>query len=312
MEYGASMRREQRGGGRQPRRSGWITALTLYGSPRRVWAALRKAREIVRLFGMAGLVQAVRGKLARPTLRARDMVGSGGAPPRLDVETRWTTVGQGLSLDHSVAVVVLTKGNSYFLRRLLRGLVETTASEAMVTVVVVNNGPSLIEMPRVPFPVAVINERSRFNWAAYNNRAVIGIEAEHLLFMNDDIMPLHGGWLDAMLAESLCPQCGVVGAKLLYPDGRIQHAGIELIWSRDTDAIHAYRFEPRDAMGRGGELLVPHEVAAVTGACMLTRRTVFQEIGGFDEAFAENYNDVDFCLKVAAEGSRCVGRLTPS
>jgi GT2 family glycosyltransferase len=285
------------------------TALDLYGSPQRAWAALQKAAGIFRHHGITGLARAVAGKAARPNLPVADMVAAGAPPTLVQPEARWTLVGHGLAAQHSVAAIILTKGNGPFITRLLTGIAATVQEDARLQIVIVNNGAPLPPLPPIPFLVRVRLEHEPFNWSAYNNRAAADLDAEFLLFLNDDVLPLHGGWLDAMLAEALRPACGAVGAKLLYPDGRIQHAGIMLDWTSDPPVVHPYRLAPRGTTGTMGELVAPRIVPAVTGACLLTSTCLFTQNNAFDSRFAHNFNDVDYCLRLTTSNRHV--RWTP-
>jgi ADP-heptose:LPS heptosyltransferase/GT2 family glycosyltransferase len=142
-----------------------------------------------------------------------------------------------------------------------------------------------------------------FNWSRFNNLGAAAAQGEFLLFMNDDVEAIEPGWLEAMLAHAAQPDVGVVGPLLLYPDGRVQHAGMFLAGNH---GIHAFRFAPADEPGPFGLARVTREVTAVTGACMLMRRDVFDRLGGFDEAHGIIKNDLDFCLRAGEAGLRVV------
>lgn len=136
-----------------------------------------------------------------------------------------------------------------------------------------------------------------FNFSAINNFAVKHVRGEYVLFLNNDTEVISENWLEKMLECFEDEKVGAVGAKLLYPDGTIQHAGVMLEEKRL--AIHAFRtWKEIDV-----EFDVPREWSAVTAACMMTRKELFEKVGGFDE---ENlpiaYNDVDFCLKLRKFG----------
>ena len=287
---------------REPRASGGSplhTAWRLYAHPARLAAALGKAYAVAKDGGVAALGRALRGKLGQPQMPVRLLVDESEAAANLTYEDRWVLSGHGLSSEHSVSVIIPTKGNGERLGACLAGVERSTLPEARLDIVVINNGPELRSLPPLPWPVRVLTETRRFNWAAYNNRAVRGCPGDYLLFLNDDVLPLHGGWLDALLAECV-GTVGAVGAKLLYPSGRIQHVGIAL--NAGPEGGHAFKFESRDFAGPRGELRAPREVDAVTGACLLTPHAVFEAIGGFDERFAENFNDVDYCLRLRKSG----------
>jgi ADP-heptose:LPS heptosyltransferase/GT2 family glycosyltransferase len=138
-----------------------------------------------------------------------------------------------------------------------------------------------------------------FNWSRFNNLGAKHARGEFLLFLNDDIEVVDGAWLDGLLEQAQRPEVGAVGPQLLYPDGKVQHAGMFL--SR-TVARHAFRFAPRDEPGPFGLALTQRNVIGVTGACLLVRRTVFEALGGFDESHPIINNDVDFCLRVRRSG----------
>jgi GT2 family glycosyltransferase len=142
-----------------------------------------------------------------------------------------------------------------------------------------------------------------FNFAALNNRAVAAASAEFVCLMNNDVEVVHADWLTEMVGVAVQPGVGAVGAKLLFPDGRVQHAGV-LVGYRGV-ADHLYARAPGDAEGMDAQLRVRREVSAVTAACLVVSRSVYQDTGGLDErTFSVGYNDVDFCLKLRARGLR--------
>ncbi len=150
----------------------------------------------------------------------------------------------------------------------------------------------------------LISTEEAFNWSRFGNRCAAEARGEFLLFLNDDTEITDAGWLDVMLAELARPGIGIVGPQLLYPDGRVQHAGMFL--AGPGLARHAFRFaEPNDP-GYFGLALTTRNVIAVTGACMLVRRTLFEALGGFDEAHDVINNDLDFCLRAHAAGHAIV------
>ncbi|MGH7040610.1 MAG: glycosyltransferase family 9 protein [Acetobacteraceae bacterium] len=150
----------------------------------------------------------------------------------------------------------------------------------------------------------VMTAPTAFNWSRFNNLAVGAARGEYLLFLNDDIEVEQDDWLDAMLEHARDPDVGVVGARLLYPDRTVQHAGMFL--SGAGIGRHAFRFAAAEDPGYFGLALTERDVSAVTGACMLMRRAHFDTLGGFDEAHAIINNDLDFCLRTAEAGRRVV------
>jgi GT2 family glycosyltransferase len=143
-----------------------------------------------------------------------------------------------------------------------------------------------------------------FNYASVNNYGATEAKGDVLLFLNNDVEAINPDWLEWMVKHALRPEVGVVGAKLLYGDDTIQHAGIVIGMGGVAGHVHL-RF-PRDAEGYMQRLRITHNCAAVTGACLMTRRNVFERAGGFDESFVLAFNDVDLCLQVQSLGYRVI------
>jgi GT2 family glycosyltransferase len=151
--------------------------------------------------------------------------------------------------------------------------------------------------------VTLLRRPGPFNFAAFNNEAATLARGEVLAFLNNDVEALHAGWLKPMVAEALRPEVGAVGARLLFEDGSVQHAGV--ILGIGGVAGHAHKYFDGDAEGYQLRLRLTHQVSAVTAAALVLRRGLFLDIGGFDaENFAVNYNDVDLCLRLMARGYR--------
>jgi len=148
--------------------------------------------------------------------------------------------------------------------------------------------------------VVVLRDPSPFNWSHLNNMAAHRADGDLLLFLNNDIEARNDGWLSAMVEHAQRPEVGAVGARLLYPDGSLQHAG--LVIGMGGIAGHAFRYCPEWYPAYFGMGKVVRNYSAVTGACMLVRHDVFDEVNGFDEDLAVAYNDVDFCLRLRERG----------
>ena len=153
----------------------------------------------------------------------------------------------------------------------------------------------------------VLNMSAPFNWSRFNNQAVRAAVGDYLLFLNDDIEIQDPGWLRRLVEQAQRPEIGVVGPQLLYPDGRVQHAGMFLT---ERSARHAFRLLAGDAPGAFGLARTQREVISVTGACMMMRREMFDRLGGFDEAHDVVNNDLDFNLRANHAGLRVI--YTPS
>ena len=137
-----------------------------------------------------------------------------------------------------------------------------------------------------------------------NNHAAAHATGDLFLFLNNDIEAIHEDWLEAMVRHGTQPGIGAVGAKLLYPDDTVQHAGV--VVGMGGVAGHRYANFPRTAGGYHQRLSFTQNVAAVTAACMLVPRYAFEKVGGFDEGFVLAFNDVDFCLQLLTAGYRLV------
>ena len=144
----------------------------------------------------------------------------------------------------------------------------------------------------------VFEYRGPFNFSLMNNLAAACVSNRYLVFMNDDVLVRGDRWLEDLCAPFMRPEVGIVGAQLHYPDGTIQHSGI--VTGIGDGAGHAGRFQLGSPFWPW--LQVTRNVSAVTGACFAIRRTVFEEFGGFDARFFNNYNDVDLCLRVQSAG----------
>jgi O-antigen biosynthesis protein len=214
-----------------------------------------------------------------------------------------------------VSVIVPTKNRADLLERCVDGLLTATDYPSL-EVAIVDNGSDdpqalalLGELAKRP-GVRIIPHPGAFNFAAINNHAVAETDGAVLAFLNNDIEITHSDWLRDMVSRTLQADVGAVGAKLYYPDGTIQHAGIVTGLGADRIAGHVYTEAPRDLTGSFGDLLLAREVSAVTAACMVVRRSLFVEAGGFDQAnLAVSYNDVDFCLRLRERGYRNI--MTP-
>jgi len=149
--------------------------------------------------------------------------------------------------------------------------------------------------------IRVLQYDRPFNYSAINNLAVQHARGEVIALLNNDVEVITSNWLTEMVSQAIRPEVGAVGAKLLYPDGTVQHAGIVL--GIGGIAGHAHRFLAGDAHGYCHRAVVAQNYSAVTGACLLVRRKLYQEVGGLnDKHFHVAFNDVDFCLKLVASG----------
>ncbi len=143
-------------------------------------------------------------------------------------------------------------------------------------------------------------EGTGFNYSALNNFGARFAQGEYLLLLNNDTEVITPRWLEEMVMFAQQERIGCVGAKLLYPDDTIQHAGLGFGYL--TLAAHMHKNFPVANPGYMGRLIYAHDVYGVTGACLMIRRALYEEVGGLDESFAVAFNDVDFCVRVHKAG----------
>jgi O-antigen biosynthesis protein len=202
-----------------------------------------------------------------------------------------------------VTVIIPTKDAADHLGRCLESIFERSTYPSL-SVVLVDTGTTdpealaLVER----HPVEVIPFEGAFNFSHVNNLAVERARGDYVVFLNNDTEVQTPEWLEVMVGLAEAPDAGAVGPLLLYPNGTVQHAGV-VLGLRGT-ADHIMRGFPGDADGYAGSLSCTREVSAVTAACMLLRREVFLDVGGFDEHFATHYQDVDLCLRLRLDGRR--------
>lgn len=210
----------------------------------------------------------------------------------------------------TTAIIIPFHDGAALLDLCLRSLTETIAHDQWEVILVDNRSwepetSALVrEVARRP-NVKVLQYDHPFNWSAINNLAAAATDADHLVFMNSDIEARHDGWLEAMLEPAQDPEVGAVGARLLYPDGRIQHAGVVLGLGGGV-GWHPFCFLPPDQPGYFAQPKVLRNWSAVTGACMLVPHRLFDDMQGFDEKLPTAFNDVDLCLRLRRADRRIV------
>jgi GT2 family glycosyltransferase len=147
----------------------------------------------------------------------------------------------------------------------------------------------------------IINDDSSFNYSALNNKAVKYSKNDILIFLNDDTEILTPNWLDHLMNNAARPRIGAVGAKLLYPNGTIQHAGV--ILGIGGVAGHAFRSMQKDTPVQMNRANISQNLSAITGACLAVEKSKFESVMGFDEKYLKvAFNDIDLCLKLLTKG----------
>jgi O-antigen biosynthesis protein len=222
------------------------------------------------------------------------------------VRPRQSSVAGDESAWPPVGIVIPTRDRADLLAECVRGLKERTDYPAY-EIVVVDNGstaPDALALLRDlerESRVKVVRRPGPFNFSALSNDGAKATAAPVLAFVNNDIVVVDRGWLKPLVRFAVMPRIGVVGAKLLFPDGLLQHAGVVLGFG--GIAGHLYRRMPADHRGYCNRLTVAHEVGAVTAACIAIERYKFEAVGGFDaENLPVDLNDMDLCLKISERG----------
>ena len=209
----------------------------------------------------------------------------------------------------SVTVIIPTKNQLKLLKACLDSLENTTYKNYQIAVIDnESDDPKTLEyLKQLTCQVLRIkNPGGKFSFAAINNRAVEQVDSEYVLFLNNDTEVINPRWLSQMVGYAQIPDVGAVGARLLYPDGRIQHAGV-IHGLHHGLAGHAFKLMDKHNRGYLSQAMVTRNYSAVTAACTITPRQLFLELGGFDEQnFAVAYNDVDYGYRLLARGYRCV------
>ncbi|MGA2895116.1 MAG: glycosyltransferase family 2 protein [Xanthobacteraceae bacterium] len=213
-----------------------------------------------------------------------------------------------------VSIVIPNRDSLSLISRLLADLQNRTSYPGF-EIIVVDNGTTdrrVLDLymkcneSTIPFKCEI--EPAPFNFSRQVNRGIALASGELILLLNNDIEAIEGDWLREMVSCFSYPETGIVGARLLYPSRRIQHAGV--IVGLGGLAGHWFNGQRESYPGPMARLHVRQSVTAVTGACMLISRACLAKVGGFDEdAFAVAYNDIDFCLRAASSGFRVI--LTP-
>jgi GT2 family glycosyltransferase len=205
-----------------------------------------------------------------------------------------------------VSIIICTCGARGLIKTCIEGLrARSTYKDIEVIVLDNTTGAGTSWKPWLRANADVLIKTSEpFNWSRFNNMAAGKASGSYLLFLNDDTEVIHPDWLEALLEPFASRDVAIAGPQLLYPDRRVQHAGMLL--AGPALPRHAFRSHAENDPGYFGLALTQREVIAVTGACMMVRADAFREAGGFDEEHRITYNDVDFCLRMHARGLRCV------
>lgn len=247
---------------------------------------------------------------ARAVAEHLDRTGQRGTVEEIDLASRWLRVRHALPDPKPlVSVIVPTRDRAELLAQVAEGVLGKT-DYAPLELLIVDNGSedlathALFERLKADARVRVLDAPGPFNFSRLNNLAAAEARGEVLVLLNNDISMIRPDWLDEMVAQVVRPHVGAVGAKLYYPDGTLQHAGVVLGVGDVPDKVAGHLYAGAgDGPGYQGHLALARNVSAVTAACLAIRKAVYDDVGGMDEAhLAVAFNDVDLCLKVRDAG----------
>ncbi|MGO5231133.1 glycosyltransferase family 2 protein [Thermoguttaceae bacterium LCP21S3_D4] len=204
-----------------------------------------------------------------------------------------------------VSIIIPNKDQKEILERCIESIIQKTDYKNYEIIIVENNSTTneIFEYYKTIEQrenIRVVIWKDKFNYSAINNFGVKYANGEYLLFLNNDIEVIRENWLSEMLANVQRKEVGIVGAKLLYPDNMVQHAGV--IIGMGGIAGHPLSRHPADDCGYFARGIIQQNLNAVTAACMLTKKEVYEKVNGFEEELAVAFNDIDFCLKVRKAG----------
>lgn len=244
---------------------------------------------------------AATGRVIRDALKRRGTAGR--AELRGD---RWRLL-RPQPEERSVSIVIPTRNRLSLLQTCIEGVLHQT-DYPQPDIRIVDNGSddpaclryleALSHRPNV----TVLRDDGAFNFSRLCNLGARKAPGHFLCFLNNDVEPVQPDWLSELVAEAARGEIGIVGAKLLYPDRTVQHAGIALA-SAHVARHTNLKISEKDG-GYWGRAMQTQSLSAVTGACMVMRRRLFDAVGGYDEALAVDFGDIDLCLRVAAQGHR--------
>jgi GT2 family glycosyltransferase len=205
----------------------------------------------------------------------------------------------------TISIIIPFRDQPQFMRTCIESI-DATRGDTRIDFVLIDNGSAqpetvtLVERLAQRDDVQVLNDARPFNWSELNNAGAQVSSGEVLVFLNNDIEAHGAGWVDVLSTQAMRPEVGAVGARLLYPDRRLQHCGVVIGVGGAADHILAGL--DVDEPGYLHMATSTRECAAVTGACLATRRDVFEKLEGFDESLGVDLNDIDYCLRAQRAG----------
>ena len=207
-----------------------------------------------------------------------------------------------------ISIVIPNKDHAQDLKRCVESIIAKSTYSNYEIIIVENNSTTqeikalYEQLTGAHDFIKVVNYEGRFNYSAVNNLGVKYTTGDYILLLNNDTEVITANWMEELLMYAQREDVGAVGAKLLYPDKTIQHAGVVIGLGAHRTAGHSHYKVPEQNLGYMGRLCYAQNMSAVTGACLLVKKSVYEQVGGLEEAFEISLNDVDFCLKIRELG----------
>ena len=207
-----------------------------------------------------------------------------------------------------ISIVIPNKDHKEDLKRCVTSILEKSTYTNYEIIIVENNSQDgktfelYEELKETSDKITVVTYEGAFNYSKVNNFGVTFAKGEYILLLNNDTEVITVNWLEEMLMYAQREDVGAVGAKLYYADRTIQHAGVVIGLGAHRTAGHTHYKQSRENLGYMGRLCYTQDVTAVTGACLMVKRSLWDTVGGLDEGFEISLNDVDFCLKLRKKG----------
>jgi len=204
-----------------------------------------------------------------------------------------------------ISIIIPTKNNQKVLLKCIKSIQKSTYQN--YEIIIVNNGDRIESVPEKNYQI--INYPKEFNFSKINNFAAKYAKGEYLLFLNDDTVVINSDWFEYMIFHATQEEVGIVGSLLLFPESSwypttVQHGGVTV--GIGGPVIHSFSYSHYDKQSYLNLDKISRNVSAVTAACMMVRKNIFEKVGGFNEKFVVSFGDIDLCLRIKEKGYQVV------